>query len=56
MKPTESDTRPHADNTADKRPAGTGRIVLTAGLWLVSVGFWMWAGVQLGHLIGEHWF
>ncbi len=56
MKPTDSDTHTHAGNTADTRPAGTGRIVLIAGLWLISVGFWLWAGVQLGQLIGELWF
>ncbi|WP_394170848.1 hypothetical protein [Saccharospirillum alexandrii] len=55
MKPTESDTHPSADNTAKKRPADARRIVLIAGLWLVSVGFWLWAGVQLGQLIGELW-
>ncbi|WP_164743985.1 hypothetical protein [Saccharospirillum alexandrii] len=56
MKPTESDTPLRAGKAADKRSTGTRRIILIAGLWLASVGFWLWAGVQLGQLIGELWF
>ena len=56
MKPTEPDTPEHAGKTADTRSTGTRRFLLITGLWLVSVGFWLWAGVQLGQLIGELWF
>ncbi|HET8904365.1 MAG TPA: hypothetical protein VFN16_10255 [Saccharospirillum sp.] len=56
MKPTESETTPSHRNTVDAPPPGIGRRVLVGGLWLVSVGFWLWAGIQLGQLIAALWF
>ncbi|WP_157600020.1 hypothetical protein [Saccharospirillum impatiens] len=55
MKSTEPDTSPRSDKAATYPPPGVGRKTLIGGLWLVSVGFWLWAGVQLGQLIGELW-
>ncbi|MEX1213736.1 hypothetical protein [Saccharospirillum sp.] len=55
MKPIESDTNQNRRDAASTPSPGIGRQVLIGGLWLASVGFWLWAGVQLGQLIGELW-
>jgi len=56
MKSTESDTNQYSGKAAETPAPGFGRKVLIVGLWLLSVSFWLWAGVQLGQLIVALWF
>jgi hypothetical protein len=49
---TDSITEGSQPLTHTPESAPLGRFV---ALWLVSFGFWLWAGIQLGHLISDIW-
>jgi hypothetical protein len=55
MKPTDTDTEAQQANPGEMPPTSLLKKTLIALLWLTSVGFWAWAGIQLGQLIGDLW-
>jgi hypothetical protein len=54
MKPTETETEARQDNPGQP-PTSSSKKARIALLWLASVGFWVWAGIQLGQLISDIW-
>jgi len=54
MKPTETETEARHASTGET-PTSFRKKTLIALLWLASVGFWVWAGIQLGQLISDIW-